>query len=174
MVANNNKSPQHITAYRKILDNVLDKLEEFEDVTWPKIERAIDEAKQTTMALSELTHDEADNIAHYVGRDIKAAGNFIAEAGRTIKNWTIFDWTLAEERTWQRFLEVADRTNLELVEFQHELETTPYYHAGEILGIGNLQCTKCQYVMQFKCISVIPPCAECKNKSFVRNISMKD
>ncbi len=159
-------------AYKDMLARVNHALKDFEQITWPKLQKSITEAKETSTKVSELTHKEADIIGHSLEKDFLSAGKVLKRAGVAIKDWAEFDWEVAEEQLMRGFLSVADKTELAWLRLQQGLPPELEYHAGEITALGKLECICCGEVIDFNKISTIPPCPKCHKTTFVRSTQL--
>jgi len=61
---------------------------------------------------------------------------------------------------------VADRTRIELEQFQAPPRLPAEYHSGEITGPGTRVCSKCGRQVAFVTTGEIEPCPECKQHHF--------
>lgn len=65
------------------------------------------------------------------------------------------------------FLDVADKTRIELAELSQTAEQYSHpYKTGELTAPGSLSCEKCAKVIAFKSTSIIPECPECGANTF--------
>jgi len=152
----------------KLTDAYHRMLERIRELDQKTIQEALEDAKETAEELGELSRDEAENVAEFIKRDLQHAAEFLNEGGRFLKEWLQFDLMLVEDKLWELFSQAADRTRVELVEFQQWLELGPEYHSGEVIGIGTLQCKACGQLLHFHKVSHIPPCPKCHETDFLR------
>lgn len=155
-------------AYDDMMVRVRTALEEAGESTPPVVRKVIDRARHTAVELEELTHDEADRIAAWLQRDIEDAGRHLAETGRELGDWLRFDVDQVEDRLLEVFSRVADRTRLEFLQFQHDIEEGPAWNAGEITGPGTLVCDSCGALLHFHATGEIPACPNCGHGVFHR------
>jgi Zn finger protein HypA/HybF involved in hydrogenase expression len=66
------------------------------------------------------------------------------------------------------FGQAADKTKLELLQWQNELERATHYYSGEVTGPGSLQCEQCGHKLQFHEPALIPACPSCGSESYTR------
>ena len=125
-----------IQAYDKMMERVSASLEEAEEKALPTLKENIDKAAEKAVELEELTHDEAQKIAMYLRRDLQDAGRHLADTGEQLGSWLKFDMEQIEDRLLEFMSHAADKTRLQLLELQHELEEDPPHHSGEITGPG--------------------------------------
>ncbi|MEZ5543024.1 MAG: zinc ribbon-containing protein [Pseudomonadota bacterium] len=155
-------------AYDKMMARVRTALEEAEENTRPKVSAFIDKARDTAVELEELTRDEAERVAYYLRRDLEDAGRHLAETGHELGDWLRFDVHQIEDRLLEIFASVADRTRLEMLQFEQEVDEGLAWHAGEVTGPGSLTCDACGAVTRFSATGTIPPCANCGHTVFHR------
>jgi hypothetical protein len=159
-----------IAAYNRMMDRVKTALEGSGQDTLPKLREGIAKAVRSAEQLGELSRDEAEKIAAYLQRDLHDAGEYLAETGRDLRSWLRFDVELIEDRLWDLFSSVADRTRLEWLELAQRAEKGPSYSSGEITGPGTLRCSACQQDLHFHATAHIPPCPHCHGTNFIRPV----
>ena len=155
-------------AYDDMMVRVKTAYEEAEESTRPALESFIHKARDTAVELEELTHDEAEKVAYYLKRDLQDAGKHLAETGHEIGDWLRFDIDRIEDRLLSVLSLVADRTRLEMLKFEHDIEEGPAWNTGEITGPGTLVCESCGTTLRFHATGHIPPCPKCKHTVFHR------
>ena len=154
--------------YRRMLERVRQRLGELERSAAPRVQKAIEQARDTAVELGELSRDEAEQIAAYVRRDLQDAAHYLATTRGELREWFLFDLSLIEERLLDMFRLAADQTRLELLELEQRTLAAGAYHTGEVTGIGTLRCTGCDKLLHFHRPARIPPCAACRGTVFVR------
>ncbi len=97
-----------------------------------------------------------------------STGIWAAETGHELGDWLRFDIDRIEDRLLDIFSLVADRTKIEWLELQEELEKDPLYHSGEVTGPGTLYCSSCNESLHFHHTARIPTCPKCSNETFRR------
>jgi hypothetical protein len=157
-----------VQAYHRMMERVRHTVDEAENTTLPTIRQSIEKARDTAVELEELTHDEAEKVAYYLKRDVQDAGKHLSESSRELAGWLRFDIGQIEDHLLDVFGRVADRTRLEWLELQEELDRDPPYHTGEVTGPGSLYCTACNEAIHFHQVGRIPPCPACRNTTFRR------
>jgi len=159
---------KHLEGYQKMLQRFTTFLDHAEEDSDLLFHQALDNARVTALTLSELSHDEAEQIAKSVKRDLSDAANFVNKTGKALHDWLAFDWVLIEERLWDQFSKAADKTRIQMLKLNQELEQGPVYLAGEITGPGTLQCRSCGELIEFHKVSHITPCPQCDSSKFSR------
>jgi hypothetical protein len=157
-----------VQAYHRMMERVRHTAEDAESRALPTIRHSIEKARDTAVELEELTHDEAEKVAYYVKRDVHDAGKHLSESSHELADWLRFDIDRIEDQLLDVFSRVADRTRLEWLELQEELDQDPPYHAGEVTGPGSLYCTACNEAVHFHHVARIPECPQCGNTTFRR------
>lgn len=151
---------QMMTAVREAFENA--------DTTDLSLQKALNDAKEQAVHLGETTLEEAHEISEYIKRDINDAAEYMLETSADFGDWLMLDIELLERKIIDMFLSVADRTRLELEQFQQPPHEPNEYHSGEITGPGTLVCTQCGHNVSFITTGEIEPCPECQNTNFQR------
>lgn len=154
--------------YHRMLERVRHRLDEFEHETAPKLQHAIDEARERATELGELTREEAERVGDYLRKDLEDAATFVSESGRELGNWLNFDWNLIERGLADLFARAVDRTRVELEQFSERAAALGEWHTGEVTAMGTLQCKSCGEVLHFHGPGHIPPCPKCHGTTFRR------
>jgi hypothetical protein len=157
-----------LQAYDDMMVRVKTAYEEAEESTLPALQRFIHKARDTAVELEELSKEEAEKIAYYLQRDLQDAGKHLAESGHELGDWLRFDIDLIEDRLMAVLSLVADRTRLEMLQFEHDIEEGPAWNSGEITGPGTLVCDSCDAVIRFHATGQIPDCPNCGHTVFHR------
>lgn len=166
---NKDKDPldRMVDAYESMLERVDGWLKDAEHAV-PNLRKGIDAAREKAVELDELTREEADRLGAYLERDLKDAGNFLAENGKEFRGWLRFEGKLVESRLLELFAGVADRTRVELETLAERAREASSYHTGEVTGPGTLVCTGCGKELHFHRTGHIPPCPKCRGTGFRR------
>ncbi|NOT86093.1 MAG: zinc ribbon-containing protein [Methylococcaceae bacterium] len=134
----------------------------------------LEKAKAKTHALGILTPEEMQKIGGFLQRDIEGAAHALhTEKQENLSEWLKFDVNLIESFALDAFMEVADKTSIELAQLKRHGEQNVYY-SGEITAPGTLTCTACAKEMAFKSAAEIPDCPACGAKAFVRSVTLID
>ncbi len=157
-----------IAAYDQMMTRVHEFLDTAESEALPTLKQRIERARQRAVELREVTSEEADKVAAYVERDLHDAAEYLQRSGKEFSTWLQFDLQQVENRMFELFAKVADRTRFELNKLAAQARSAQKYHTGEITGIGTLYCADCNTQMQFKKTGRIPPCPKCHHTTFQR------
>jgi hypothetical protein len=126
-------------------------------------------AKDKTSDNGELTEAEISQVSDYVTRDIDhAAGSVASKSKASFSEWLKFDIDLIEDFALDAFMDLADKTRLELAIIEQQTQHPYPYQSGEITGPGTFVCENCGKEIAFKSTSQIPSCPSCQATSFVR------
>lgn len=162
--------PAPLEGYKRMLDRVKHALQDLESAAESRLEKALDLAKDKALELGELTREEADRVADYLRRDVEDAANYlVGPEGQELAAWLKFDVEQIEQRLLEAFLSAADQTKLELMRLEQRGAIPNVYRAGEITGLGTLDCDQCGTSLHFHEPKHIPACPSCHNKTFTRS-----
>lgn len=161
-----------IAAYNRMMERVKTALEGPGHETLPRLRDGLTKAVRNAEQLGELSREEAEKIAAYLQRDLHDAGEYLAATGRDLGSWLRFDVDLIEDRLWDLFSSVADRTRLEWLELAQRADAVAVYSTGEITGPGTLRCNTCHHDLHFHATAHIPLCPVCHGSTFARPSSM--
>ena len=132
------------------------------------LQQLVDDAKEKSSELTELTREDIETVGRYLHRDLEAAGNYLAETGEDLGRWFHMEETLIEDRIKDLFAQLADPTRIALDQLNAEARAAQIYHQGEVIGMGKLECTECGETLQFDETAVIPACPKCGATTFKR------
>lgn len=118
-------------------------------------------------AASEMTKDELALIQAYLKRDMHTFGDKYQQAKKD-ENFEAAFRDVITNSIWERLADITDKTQLEWQEVLRDIEHHGSYHAGEIVGIGQLACEHCGHKVAFNHVSVLNPCIKCGGKIFQR------
>ncbi|EAR21891.1 zinc ribbon-containing protein [Nitrococcus mobilis] len=154
----------HAHAYERMLDRLRHAMEH------AKLHEALETVKERAVELGELTREEAERVGSFLRRDVEDAARYSATTDEDLKSWLRMDLQLVENWIWDRFSSVADRTRLEWMALQRELQQqqTSDYYAGEVAGPGALTCSNCGAVIRFTQAEPIPVCPQCQGSVYRR------
>jgi len=159
---------KHILAYDRMLERLKAFIDEAETEFGPKIQYAINSAKESASELGELTVEEADKIANYVKKDIHDAAEYLASEGVELKDWLRFDVELVEDRIIDIMNVVANSTKMELQQLAERAATENLWNCGEVAGPGTLTCVNCDHSQVFYATHEIMECTQCGETLFQR------
>ncbi|GAB4261786.1 MAG: zinc ribbon-containing protein [Methylomicrobium sp.] len=149
-------------------NNLMKHLYEVMDDGIHSLAHALDQAKEKTSELGGLTQEELNKVSDFVQRDVLHAAQARTDSQEEdLSEWLKFDIDLIENFALDAFMNVADKTSIELAKFKAVAEYNTY-HSGEIAGPGTFVCDQCNKEIAFKSTSEIPKCPACGADTFVR------
>jgi hypothetical protein len=161
-------SEKLVTAYERMMERMRHGLELAEQKTAPAFEQALSHARETAIALGELTRDEAEKVGAYLKRDLQDMAEYLEDTGEELGSWFHIDLELIEARLLDLIGSVADQTRVELAQLRERARSADLYHSGEVTGPGALRCTACGQLIHLKRTAHIPPCPKCHAGGFER------
>ena len=170
----NPASDKLVQAYNRMMERIRHALDEAGSKALPGIRHSVDKARGKAVELEELSHDEADKVAYYLKRDVQDAGRHLAETSHELGDWLRFDIDQIEDRLMSVLSLVADRTRLEMLQFEHDIEEGPAWNTHEITGPGTLVCDSCKTPVRFHATGQIPNCPNCGHTVFHRKLLKSD
>ena len=162
------ENEKHLRAYEQLLNQARDFITEAKQEFAPKIDVALEMAKERVFELGEMSREELDNISNYLRRDIYDAANFLAGDRGELSKWLRFDVEQVERRILESLSLLADPTKVELADLEERARLFGEWHTGEITGPGTLVCEACGEQLHFHETGHIPPCPKCKGSKFHR------
>ncbi len=140
------------------------------DDTLHTIADKLDSAKEKISEVGGLSQEEISHISDDVSRDVHHAAHSLPDnSDDSLSEWLKFDIELLEDFALDSFLDVADKTRVELAELAQKAKLYSHpYKSGELTAPGSLSCNKCGKIIAFKSASVIPDCPDCGAKTFIR------
>ena len=162
------KDSKKAGAYKRMLGWVKEFVEEAEDELAPKINYAIDAAKEKATELGELTREEAEHVANYLQRDLRDAAEYLETEGKELGDWLKFDIELIEDRLLDAMSHAINTTSIELQQLSERAKQENIWYMGEVTGPGTFACDNCQHEIIFYHIQDIPACPQCGKGVFRR------
>lgn len=166
----NKQNDKLVHAYEQMLERSRAFLREAGNEIAPKLDVAINTAKEKATELGELTREEAENIAEYLKRDLHDAAEFLTDESNELRQWLRFDIELVEDRIIDALMQLADPTRVDLAAFEQQAQRFGEWRTGEITGPGTLVCKACGEVLHFHKSGHIPPCPKCQATTYRRAV----
>ena len=140
------------------------------DDTIHTIADKLDSAKEKISEIGGLSQEEISHVADAVSRDVHHAAHSLPDnSSDSLSEWLKFDIDLIEDFALDSFLDVADKTRIELAQLSQTAKLYSHpYKSGELTAPGTLRCEKCGKVIAFKSTSIIPECPDCGAITFIR------
>ena len=162
------QNDKFVRAYEQMLERSKSFLTEAGHKVAPKLDAAIEAAKEKAADLGELTLEESEKIAEYLKRDLHDAAEFLADDSNELRQWLRFDIELVENRIFDALSLLVDHTKVDLAEFAEQAQRFGEWHTGEITSPGTLVCKDCGEVLHFHKTGHIPPCPKCHATAYRR------
>lgn len=155
----------------KAYNDFMEYMYEATDDTIHSIADKMDLAKEKTSEIGGLSQEEVSHVADAFTRDVHHAAHSLPDnSNDSLSEWLKFDIDLLENFALESFLDVADKTRIELAQLSQTAKLYSHpYKSGELTAPGTLSCEKCNKVIAFKSISIIPECPECGSNTFIRS-----
>ncbi|MGC9457767.1 MAG: zinc ribbon-containing protein [Halothiobacillaceae bacterium] len=166
-----NESHPLTDAYYQMLERVYERLlREDKDPAAPKLDEAVNEAREHAIALGELDHDQAVRIGDYLKRDVEDFALMMLEKADQARARIEQDLSELERDVLGKLLQIADQTTVELNAIrQQAMKGPPHdWKAGEISGPGYLECRGCGQPNRHHRIGPIHRCPHCGGEHFRR------
>jgi excinuclease UvrABC nuclease subunit len=158
----------HPSAYERMIQRAKEFLTGAEKEYTPKLQQALDEAKEKTAELGELSREEAEKVSDYLKRDLQDAGQYLAsDEAQELRDWLRFDTQLLEERALDALSLLVDQAKVDFQAFNEQAQNLPW-KTGEVTGPGTLVCSECGEELHFKKAGHIPPCPKCAGTTYQR------
>ena len=154
-----------------MVENVGETLRNTEKALAPTIDEMVRNAQTLARDLYSLTQEESEHLGNALKRDIRKANQVINQERKELKAWFSFDLELLEDRFIELIEIAADKTWLDLYDFENEKNQASEYHTGEVCNAGTLCCEKCGKTIKFSKTSHIPPCPGCHHSVYYRVVS---
>ena len=154
-----------VNAYNAMVTNLHEDLADASKT----LARGLDAAREKVSELGGLTQEEIHKVSDFVQRDVEdAAHSLTDDSNDSLSSWLKFDIEMIEDFALDAFMNVADKTRLQLAQIEQIARETNTYYSGDITGPGTFICTQCNKEISFKTTSEIPECPACGNKTFQR------
>jgi len=158
--------------YENMYEDIVDNVHKVENKTEELVHKLVDEAKEKVIKLEKISQKEADDLAHYLKRDLSNAATYLSKSGNELRGWLGFETALLENEALDVLLQIADETTVELFQLKESFPPSQEYFSGEITGPGTLICDECGKEYMFYKASKIPACSDCYNTKFHRKITL--
>ena len=154
----------------KAYNDFMEYMYEATDDTIHTIADKLDSAKEKISEIGGLSQEEISHVADAVSRDVHHAAHSLPDnSNDSLSEWLKFDIDLIEDFALDSFLDVADKTRIELAQLSQTAKLYSHpYKSGELTAPGTLSCEKCGKVIAFKSTSIIPECPDCGANTFIR------
>lgn len=111
--------------------------------------------------LGEYTKAQLADYQHYLAKDFK----HWQYRNKQQNNLALGEF---EENLWQALSHLVDKTQLEWDALREDFDHHGIYHAGEWVGFGVVECTKCHHQLHITHPTQLTPCDKCAHEGFHR------
>jgi len=73
-----------------------------------------------------------------------------------------------QETLWQWLWKISDNSQVEWQGVADDLQHAGIYQSGELVGLGRLECNKCQHQVFHYHPDILSTCTDCNNDTFIR------
>lgn len=132
-----------------------------------ELSRWVELSEKYLSAARDMTKDELALIEAYFKRDVQEFGQQYDDAKDSEEQQGLFN-DLISNSIWEQLAEITDKTQLEWREVMADIQHHGIYEAGELVGLGVLQCENCQHQTPHSHVDVLHPCVKCGHRFFSR------
>ena len=157
-------------AFEHLVEQVGDAVHDAEEAIAPSIDEIVHNAQVTTREIFALSQEEIETLGNTLKRDLHKANQALNREGKELRQWFAFDLELIEDRFIDLVARAADKTWLEIRDFEVEDHQASTYRSGEICNAGSFSCLSCNNVVQLPRTGALPPCPACDRREFYRVI----
>jgi hypothetical protein len=155
-------------AYEKMFERAAENMHTAEVKTGSLLHKAVDEAKDKSVKLEELSKEDAAKVSGWLKRDLDDAVSYLSGTRHELKDWLGFEKTLLESTTLDLLLKAADKTTVKSLLMKEKVRQAFIYKTGEITSAGTLICDQCGEILHFYKAGKIPSCPRCHATTFRR------
>ncbi|QKJ86366.1 zinc ribbon-containing protein [Paramixta manurensis] len=149
--------------YRELLTSLTERLQGGER----DVDALVEQGRQRLQASGELTHSEVNEVTRAVRRDLEEFARSYGESAENDLSDSVF-LRVIRESIWKELADITDRSQLEWREVFQDLNHHGVYQSGEVVGLGNLVCEKCQFTRAIYTPELLTRCPECGHDHFQR------
>ena len=157
-------------AYNAMSERVLD-LMQGEHGARQSMEQALMQAREWVMTVRELSHEEAEDLAATLRREVDDLSQTLVAAEEEFEDWVETDLLFAEHRAVECMLLAADPTTRDLMRLREmwDEQMAQLLHAGDGVGAGAYECVGCGELLHFDAeANTLPPCPVCQGEVYRR------
>jgi len=157
-------------AYNAMSERVLD-LMQGEHGVRQSLDSALLRAREWVMTVNELTHEEADDLAATLRREVDELSATLVAAEEEFEDWVETDLLFAEHRAVECMLLAADPTTRDLMRLKEMWaeQMAQLLHAGDTVAAGAYECVDCGEVLHFDgADNILPSCPACGGEVYRR------
>jgi len=114
----------------------------------------------------DMSESEIDQALRSVRRDLGEFARSYSDAEEPLAD-SLF-MRIIRESVWKELADITDKSQLEWREVFQDLHHHGVYQSGEVVGLGNLVCEKCQFTRAIYTPETLSRCPECGHDQFQR------
>jgi len=114
----------------------------------------------------DMSESEIDQALRSVRRDLGEFARSYSDAEEPLAD-SLF-MRIIRESVWKELADITDKSQLEWREVFQDLHHLGVYQSGEVVGLGNLVCEKCQFTRAIYTPETLSRCSECGHDQFQR------
>ncbi len=157
-------------AYNAMSERVVDLMQGERGVR-QSLDNALMKAREWVMAARELTHEEADDLATTLRREVDELSQTLVAAEEEFEDWVETDLLFAEHRAVECMLLAADPTTRDLMRLKEMWaeQMAQLLHAGDVVDAGAYECVGCGELQHFEGgENALLACPICKGEVYRR------
>ncbi|MDQ1211912.1 zinc ribbon-containing protein [Pantoea anthophila] len=126
----------------------------------------IDGRRSQLLARNDMTEEEIEQVLRAVRRDLEEFARSYSDVEEPVAD-SLF-MRIIRESVWKELADITDKSQLEWREVFQDLHHHGVYQSGEVVGLGNLVCEKCQFTRAIYTPETLSHCPECGHDQFQR------
>ncbi|GAA0364451.1 hypothetical protein GCM10009092_31000 [Bowmanella denitrificans] len=149
--------------YSKLLEQISDWIRHSVEQDVISLMQVQDKARAYLQAAGDLSREEIRLLENTLSRDLETfAHHWQQDAAAS--PW----WQATKDKLWSLLADASDKSGLAMQESWRDIQHQGIYHAGELVALGELECTQCHHRHQVTHVERILPCLECGHSRFSR------
>lgn len=129
----------------------------------PHIEQFVKQAKLYASAAETMSEEKLQQFTDNLRYDLH---DFYKLNRAEAKNSVYLG--LLSEALWDNLAKLTDKSQVEWAEILEDFNHDGFYHTGDFIGFGELECEQCQEITTVMHFSKISNCIHCDSKTFIR------
>lgn len=138
-------------------------LNEAKEIQKPKINEMLKQAKLYGQAVEHMSEEKVSQFVDNIKHDLH---DFYQQNQSQAKHSIYLG--LLKESLWSNLAQLTDKSQVEWAELVDDFEHDGIYHAGDVIGFGELECQQCQETVTVNYASELGVCAKCGGEIFTR------
>jgi|GEM_PF-334345 len=164
MVTVNNNSAVFKEGYHKLLQLLQQRWQQQPDQH--NINDFVEQGMVAYRYASDISEQQLNEIEQQLRDDLTA---FVAEKShQSGAGKQSLELLAMQETLWQWLWQISDNSQVEWQGVADDLQHHGIYQSGEIVGLGRLECKKCQHQLFHYHPDILPTCSDCNNDTFIR------